>query len=992
MNILNQIAAAVRSDFAETLGWILVHSSWQILFLAALYWACRTMTQNALVRYWSGVGLMLSLVVSAVVTSVWMNSSPAAEHAVTYHDSSSATAEAVSNLSSRVKPTDTGSNQGKTRIPEAASHPTSGHENNPELPQGATASVSGSEIAHVGPVIRSRGKARLSGWIESALPLVVLCWGIGAVAFATRPFFGTLYTMRVRRRGVSDLPEDVQNLFNHCVEQAGIRRPVRGMQSTLAKIPMVAGYLRPMILMPISVVTDFSPAEVEAIFRHELAHVKRHDVLINMFQSAIETVFFFHPCLWWLTNQIRLERENCCDDLASRNHTEAMALANALYRLEETRLDGAQASTGPSSTAIVAATGGNLQTRIKRLVVKRHAAESKSIAARLPAIIFIGLILVGLSASVWAQRTTKSTPADFGKTRTITLKSVGGSFPWNVLKVDDPKQIQQIEESFAGFRSPTRGADPAGYEIDLQIVLTNDSGDKVILGVSTELGLWNRGNGDFLMSNRLAFLELLNTQAKTASSELPKNRLTQSRVKLKGSTKPVEIQFDEATGSMIFKGDRASVAKLSAMMKRLDEIRSKRQRSSTQDAAHASRDQRLLLADAKLAQAAETAAHSKKLHEKGYITQQQLRSDELKLQQARNELNVIKSELLVAEANKQKNVEMRARQLEHERAIIKAQIAAAEAELAFAVNEYERTSQLFQQKLAPKSQLDRNGVEVEKAKATLTVLKLKLKQLSPTPSTTKDQSRSKSPNEAQDRATDPSRRDQLKADKAKRDQSRQIELQVLAAELDYADAALKISQERYDNIRKGKEQGVNTSQELAEAQLQAKRDEADLRILQLRYQQAKEGVQPKPRSSTAPAGAKSEEVLRIELEHAQQQLDLAHKQMEIFQTQYESGTASQIQLLEAKRAKLKAEMVLRVAENAYQHQVQRRKTIDENRSKRLKSSKAPLRQNQPVESRRPKKTPKPSQDSKVSPQKPASGPSTKLSKESASSNPASSRQ
>ena len=98
--------------------------------------------------------------------------------------------------------------------------------------------------------------------------------------------------------------------------QLRIRRPVRLLESALVDVPMVIGWLRPVILLPASALSGLTPQQLEAIIAHELAHIRRHDYLINLLQSLIETLLFYHPAVWWVSRQIRREREHCCDDLA----------------------------------------------------------------------------------------------------------------------------------------------------------------------------------------------------------------------------------------------------------------------------------------------------------------------------------------------------------------------------------------------------------------------------------------------------------------------------------------------------------------------------------------------------------------------------------------------------------------------------------------------------------------------------------------------------
>jgi hypothetical protein len=137
------------------------------------------------------------------------------------------------------------------------------------------------------------------------------------------------------------------------------------------------------MLLPASALAGLAPEQLEAIFAHELAHVRRHDYLVNLLQTAVETLLFYHPAVWWLSNRIRVERENCCDDLAVALCGDPIAYARALADLEELR--------GGQGRLAMAANGGSLVGRIRRLV------GVPARAPRTPAWLGGGLALVLMS-------------------------------------------------------------------------------------------------------------------------------------------------------------------------------------------------------------------------------------------------------------------------------------------------------------------------------------------------------------------------------------------------------------------------------------------------------------------------------------------------------------------------------------------------------------------------------------------------------------------
>src|SRR5438045_2418615 len=117
-----------------------------------------------------------------------------------------------------------------------------------------------------------------------------------------------------------------------------VNRPVRLLQSALVHVPAVLGCVRPVILLPASALTGLTPLQLEALLAHELAHVRRYDYLVNLVQSVIETLLFYHPAVWWISARVRDEREHCCDDLAVAVCGDPHFYASALLSMERLRV------------------------------------------------------------------------------------------------------------------------------------------------------------------------------------------------------------------------------------------------------------------------------------------------------------------------------------------------------------------------------------------------------------------------------------------------------------------------------------------------------------------------------------------------------------------------------------------------------------------------------------------------------------------------------
>src|SRR5216117_60311 len=208
---------------------------------------------------------------------------------------------------------------------------------------------------------------RIRAALEPALPWVVLVWFGGVVALSLRLASGWLMTRQLGRVGTSSVPDACVEAVARLAARLRISRPVRVLGSAVVQVPAVIGWLRPMILLPASALTGLTPLQLDALLAHELAHVRRYDYLVNVIQSVIETLLFYHPAVWWVSQQVRAEREHCCDDLAVAVCGDAHFYATALLGMERLR------AATPAFALAAAGRGGALMGRIQRLVAPVQA-------------------------------------------------------------------------------------------------------------------------------------------------------------------------------------------------------------------------------------------------------------------------------------------------------------------------------------------------------------------------------------------------------------------------------------------------------------------------------------------------------------------------------------------------------------------------------------------------------------------------------------------
>ncbi|HAL45778.1 MAG TPA: hypothetical protein DCP47_07685 [Phycisphaerales bacterium] len=220
---------------------------------------------------------------------------------------------------------------------------------------------------------------------ESALPYIVVCWFVGVFVLSIWYLGGWTQLQKLRRQMISPVSDEIKTKLNRLSKILALSRAVDAFQSVLVSVPTVIGHFKPVILLPASALTGLSGEQIEAILAHELAHIKRCDYIVNIFQTVVEILGFYHPAVWWVSNKIRQEREHCCDDIAVQITGDEINYAQALASMEEIRFGRPELA--------VAATGGNLFERIKRLLGRNSASNEK--AGWLPSAIVV-LVIAGL--------------------------------------------------------------------------------------------------------------------------------------------------------------------------------------------------------------------------------------------------------------------------------------------------------------------------------------------------------------------------------------------------------------------------------------------------------------------------------------------------------------------------------------------------------------------------------------------------------------------
>lgn len=280
--------------------------------------------------------------------------------------------------------------------------------------------------------------------IRGYMPWMLTAWMAGFVFFVFRFIAGLFYNQRIISTAVP-LDNEWTLYIKEIAALLGIRRPVRLAQSFAVSAPIVIGYVKPIILIPVGMLTGLNPEQLQTVFLHELAHIRRHDYLINILQSTVEVVFFFNPFVWTLSRLIRQEREYCCDDFVVRQHGNAAVYAHALTQLAENSLSARGLALS------IAGANNHLLNRIRRIMEKSVGNYSGKARLIVPGV----LLLAGLFCISWLgiQQDSRQGAADQKAADTVIQKKNEGArySRKSIITLDENGQPhEEIIEEFEG--------------------------------------------------------------------------------------------------------------------------------------------------------------------------------------------------------------------------------------------------------------------------------------------------------------------------------------------------------------------------------------------------------------------------------------------------------------------------------------------------------------------------------------------------------------
>src|SRR6266404_1393188 len=434
---MNAIETLLDKPIFQALGWTLIHFIWQGALIAILYVSVSVLLRRftANVRYAAACTAMLLMLIAPAATMLA--------------------------ISSGTDSAPVGPQTAETAL--GAQTAEAGVESRAERLMPATPS----EIEPVPAPQQNSVKRWAQDRLPRTIPWLLALWFAGVFFLSLRFAGGLVMVQRLKRTETSASIKLWQERLASLSHRLRVSRPVRLCESALVEVPTVIGWLRPVILLPASALTGLSAEQLEALLAHELAHIRRYDYLVNLLQTSIETLFFYHPAVWWVSAQARQEREHCCDDLAVAACGDVLIYARALTALEHLR--------GSEVQLAVAASGGSLLVRIQRLL-RRGAPAHYGFESGLAGFIALGTVFILLAGAQTSllSRNAKAAQANEAKDAIVLTMTDGAS----------RSADQGVEEAAAvadDRRTVDRAANPSSASpLDEEAVIQDPSGSAAI--------------------------------------------------------------------------------------------------------------------------------------------------------------------------------------------------------------------------------------------------------------------------------------------------------------------------------------------------------------------------------------------------------------------------------------------------------------------------------------------------------------------------------
>ena len=331
------ITPFVDQTSIQALAWSLIHFLWQGAVLGLIAFAVlRLPGLRATTRYVAGVATLTAMLAAPVGTFFYLNQSAS---------QSATVAEPVAGPAIR---------------PSTVNAAEAGPAGDPAPTTNVAPITPGAQTHPIGPFV------------------ILTVWLSGVVLLSLRLLGGWIVARRLITRAVRPVSPEIHSLVRRVAGRMALDRVVRVFESSAVAVPVMVGWMKPVVLLPAAALSGLTPTQVEALIAHELAHVRRHDYIVNLLQSVVETLLFYHPAVWWVSARVRAEREHCCDDLA-------IGVCDRLVYV--TALADLAAMTRTPRVAL-AATDGSLVNRVRR-ILGRTRDNRDSMSSWMPAVVLV---------------------------------------------------------------------------------------------------------------------------------------------------------------------------------------------------------------------------------------------------------------------------------------------------------------------------------------------------------------------------------------------------------------------------------------------------------------------------------------------------------------------------------------------------------------------------------------------------------------------------
>lgn len=395
MTILNHIPPTV----IDALGWVLVHFLWQGLMLGiSLFLALNLLQrQSAGIRYRVVLGILISSLLVPGLTGAWLFTE-------SYRNNNVSLTEFQI-----VVQNSPGTFQNQTRTAIRNSWDT-------VLDDEYRSTTLAYPLKLESSTRNSNGRFSLGGFI----PILVYLWFAGVFVFTLRFIISWLFMRQLRYQAAILAPQKLQQILLQLSKKLNISQSIRLLDSRIVTSPIVIGWLSPVILLPTEVIKTFGLDKLEAILAHELAHIRRNDWLVIVLQKLAETLFFYHPVIWWLSRLLEREREFSCDDIALTVCRSPQVYVQALAQLELSRNQASQLA--------LAATSGPLLTRIRRLMMSKSVETKKyhPVRAITGSLFMLSLLMVTILA---ISTKIAVAQANYSEAPVLTARVAAGELP-----------------------------------------------------------------------------------------------------------------------------------------------------------------------------------------------------------------------------------------------------------------------------------------------------------------------------------------------------------------------------------------------------------------------------------------------------------------------------------------------------------------------------------------------------------------------------------